>query len=250
MKTVYALIRLIPIIISGIMNYSYAGILAGSTRIIYPEKDHEKSLMLANTNTYPVLAQVWTDDGSGSSEFKAAPFAVLPTVFRLNPNEIKAVRIIYNGMKLPEDRESIFWLNLYEIPAVKKEALSMDYLNLAMNTQMKIFFRPKALQPLSLEEQQKQLKVNLRQDGYSWHVHVQNPSPYYINIINFQIMNHGAASALSHSAGNMLAPFASKKYQIENSQFKESAPSTLNYSLLDDYGNAHTYTVPIKQALD
>ncbi|CAK9885710.1 MAG: putative fimbrial chaperone LpfB [Candidatus Erwinia impunctatus] len=84
-----------------------AGIIAAGTRMIYLEGENERSLMLANTNRYPVIVQSWIDDGSGNPDYKGAPFVVLPPVFRLEPGEIKGIRIIYNQQPLPDDRESV-----------------------------------------------------------------------------------------------------------------------------------------------
>ncbi|WP_016678677.1 fimbria/pilus periplasmic chaperone, partial [Yersinia pestis] len=40
-----------------------AGLIAGSTRIIYQPELRERTLMLANTNDYPVVVQTWIDNG-------------------------------------------------------------------------------------------------------------------------------------------------------------------------------------------
>ncbi len=60
-----------------------AGIMPASSRIIYRDGDREKTLMLVNTNDYPVLVQSWVDNGEGSPESASPPFVVLPPVFRL-----------------------------------------------------------------------------------------------------------------------------------------------------------------------
>lgn len=45
-----------------------AGIMPASSRIIYRDGDREKTLMLVNTNDYPVLVQSWVDNGEGSQK--------------------------------------------------------------------------------------------------------------------------------------------------------------------------------------
>ena len=57
-----------------------AGIMPASSRIIYRDGDREKTLMLVNTNDYPVLVQSWVDNGEGSPEAASPPFVVLPPV--------------------------------------------------------------------------------------------------------------------------------------------------------------------------
>ncbi|VFS54305.1 Chaperone protein fimC precursor [Moellerella wisconsensis] len=107
-------------IILGIMIISpaYSGIIASNNRVIFNEGDFKKNLILGNTNEYSIFAQTWIDNGEGSGEFKqkAYPFVSVPAVFVLNQGEMTNLNIIYNNKELPSDRESVFWLNLYEIP--------------------------------------------------------------------------------------------------------------------------------------
>ncbi len=236
-QLIYMLILMIPLI-----GISHAGILASTTRVIYHEKNHEKSLLLANTNAYPVLTQIWVDDGQSDPEFKHSPFVVLPAVFKLSPKESKSIRILYNGMKLPADRESLSWLNLYEIPAVKKDQLGQDYLNLAMNTQMKIFFRPNGLKVYTLDELQQQMKHQLVYENGTLKLQLNNPTPYYLNLINLNISNNQSSSEAQHSEDNILPPFSAKTYTLANTHFQKATENRLEYQILDDLGNPHGYT--------
>ncbi len=81
-----------------------AGIMPASSRIIYRDGDREKTLMLVNTNDYPVLVQSWVDNGEGSPEAASPPFVVLPPVFRLAARRTQGLRIIYNHDPLPGSR--------------------------------------------------------------------------------------------------------------------------------------------------
>ncbi|MEM8325871.1 molecular chaperone, partial [Morganella morganii] len=107
--------------LSMITMNAYCGIMPSQSRIIYHEEDKEQSLMLANTNEYPVIVQTWIDRGEGNPETVNIPFISIPPVFRMEPSDIKGVRIIYNKDKLPDNKESLFWFNIYEIPPEKKE---------------------------------------------------------------------------------------------------------------------------------
>ncbi|MFS1537390.1 MAG: fimbria/pilus periplasmic chaperone [Candidatus Phlomobacter fragariae] len=104
----------------------------------------ERSGLLANTNSYPVIIQSWVDYGEANPQTES-PFLVLALIFHLPAQKIQAIRIVYNGDHLPDDRESVFWLNLYEIPPnLHDQALNQDSpkVNLTMNTQLKLFYRP------------------------------------------------------------------------------------------------------------
>ena len=89
-----------------------AGVMAASTRVVYPAGEREKSLMLVNTNNYPVIVQSWVDDGTGNPDTANAPFVVIPSVFRLAPKAVQGIRLLFSQTPLPKDRESVFWLNL------------------------------------------------------------------------------------------------------------------------------------------
>lgn len=228
-----------------VFHISYAGILASSTRVIYNETAVEKSLLLVNTNEYPVLTQLWVDDGKSNTEFKNSPFVVLPAVFKLAPNEIKGVRILHNGLNLPKDRESMYWLNLYEIPAIKKESLEKDYLNLAMNTQMKIFFRPKSLKNIDIHDLQKKIEYKLINAENNYRLELHNPTPYYLNITSLKIKNNFSNSNLNNQNDNTIQPFSKNEYILENKDFKIFNSNQLSYNLIDDYGFHHSYTINI-----
>lgn len=228
------------------INISYAGILASSTRVVYSQTDTEKSLMLVNTNEYPVLTQVWIDNGQMDSEFQNTPFAVLPGVFKLSPRETKGIRIIYNGMPLASDRESLYWLNLYEIPAIKKDNLAQEYLNLAMNTQMKIFYRPKNLPSFTLNELQKKIQYELISSDHKVELKLKNPTPYYLNFANIKISNAQFNSDIQHQDDNILPPFSEKTYSLTNPNFQKKSPDLLEYTLIDDTGKSYPYSYQFK----
>lgn len=222
--------------------YSFAGIIADSSRVIYNEGVPQKSVMLANTNTYSIFAQTWVDNGESNPNFEKAPFVVVPAVFALKPAEIKSINLIYNEMELPKDRESVFWLNLYEIPAVSRDSLNKDYLNLAMNTQIKIFYRPKVLNNFDLNKVQKELKFSWVENSQKMLLEAENPSPYYINIIGISLSNHASHSKLNNEIDNMISPFSKKTYQVENQNFMKEKNNTLEYILINDQGQKEKYS--------
>lgn len=45
-----------------------AGIIASATRVIFHEGEAQQSLMLVNTNPWPVVVQTWVDDGDINRE--------------------------------------------------------------------------------------------------------------------------------------------------------------------------------------
>ncbi len=232
-----------------LMSYSlgHAGIIANTTRVIYQETDREQVLNLANTNAYPILTQVWVDDGSANPNYKQSPFVILPAIFRMNPNEIKSVRIIYNLIDLPKDQESLNWINLYEIPAIEKTKLEKDYLSIAMNTQMKIFFRPKNLKQMNLNEISQQLQFHLTAQNQ---IKLTNPTSYYISLIYLKILdknnkpeNH-IAEVIDLNQQQTIAPKKTVLFNVKQ-KLNIIEKIDLEYVLIDDHGIQHSFNTQI-----
>ncbi|WP_237742372.1 fimbria/pilus periplasmic chaperone, partial [Yersinia pestis] len=89
--------------------------------MIFPAAEKEVSIRTNNKGVQPALVQVWVDDGKTNANINSMklPFMVTPPVFRVEPGKGQTVRMIYNGMALPQNKESVFWFNMLEIPAVK-----------------------------------------------------------------------------------------------------------------------------------
>ncbi len=232
--------------LSGMIN---AGILAGTTRVIYTEKDTEKTVMLVNTNAYPVFTQVWVDDGSNNPDFENPPFIVLPAVFHLLPKEIKAIRILYNKMPLATDRESVYWLNLYEIPPVKKSSLVGNGLNVAMNTQLKVFFRPKQLKPMQIDEINRDLRFELTESGtLPAQLKMYNATAYHATAINLKLLNKTTNTIAYTLLNTMAAPFGQSVLNENRIDFNPAQTYVMQYTLLDDQGNKHFFEKPLSRA--
>ncbi|NDJ58746.1 molecular chaperone [Enterobacteriaceae bacterium 4M9] len=221
----------------------HAGIMAAATRVIYPQGHREVSLMLANTNKYPVIVQSWVDNGEGDPESNQAPFVVLPAVFRLSPGERQGLRIIYNQDKLPSDRESVFWLNLYEIPPVTDKQSQQSRLTLAMNTQLKLFWRPKAI-TATLKDVVSQLTFRLVQDNSGWAIAVNNPTPLNISFTSIALVNDTVEQGTLSQMDMMTRAFSEKRYPLEaaNATLKEGK---IRYRYLNEDGASIEKTVPL-----
>ena len=110
---------------------------------------------LENRGNKPLLVQTWLDDGRDDvnpQELKL-PFVITPPVSRIDPKNGQSLRITYMGKPLPQDRESLYWFNVLEIPpkSKAKEGESLNQLQLAFRTRIKFFFRPDGLKGSPLQ---------------------------------------------------------------------------------------------------
>lgn len=96
-----------------------ASVVITGTRVIYPSDAREVSVKLANKGKKPVLIQSWIDDGDvkAKPETIHVPFILTPPINRVEPDKSQTLRISYTGKLLPTDRETVYWLNVLEIPA-------------------------------------------------------------------------------------------------------------------------------------
>ncbi|WP_310608533.1 fimbrial biogenesis chaperone [Buttiauxella brennerae] len=197
------------------------GVQIGRTRIIYDADKKEVALPLVNKEKEaPWLIQSWTDTGDGTTR---GPFIVTPPLFRLDPLKEQSLRIAWSGVPVPQDIESLFYMNVRTIPATAKDSDDKNTLKLIFKTRMKLFFRPKDL-PGSLVESCKNLSFS--RSGNT--LHVTNPGAYYSV---FDTLKLGSASVEK-------ADFVSPKGNAEIPLPAHSSGKKVTWRCITEYGNA------------
>src|SRR5580692_2276209 len=125
-----------------------AGVVVDGTRVVYPAAKREVTINVQNPGETPSLVQAWLDAGDPHAKpgESKVPFVLTPPLFRLDPTKVQSLRVVYTHDPLPENRESLFWLNVLDIPP--RAAANSDapnQLDLAFKHRMKVFFRPAGL---------------------------------------------------------------------------------------------------------
>ncbi|VEA79001.1 fimbrial chaperone [Salmonella enterica subsp. arizonae] len=85
---------------------------------------------------------------------------------------------MYVGPSLPTDRESVFYLNSKAIPSVDKNKLAGNSLQIATQSVIKLFIRPKNLVEVSTDA-----PATLRCRNAHDQLTIVNPSPYYVSLV-------------------------------------------------------------------
>lgn len=211
---------------------SLAGVTAERTRVVFHEGQREASLSLVNQNTYPVIVQTWIDDGAIDStpEVAQAPIIPIPPIFRLNPNQQRSLRLLYTEQMLPKDRESLYWLNLYEIPPQPPEPLieGQSRLTVTLRTQMKVIYRPKGLNPDIGSIPANLITFQKIGDGLL----IENPTPYVITLSSIET----GQSHLSMTEGPLL-PFSKFMLALPSNSNSNSNSKKIKFTWIDDDGN-------------
>lgn len=148
-----------------------AGVNIGGTRVIYDGGKKEAALSVSNPDNVPYLIQSWFDNPNGSVQ--KVPFIITPPLYRLDHGQENVMRIVRAG-NLPDNKESMYWLNIKSIPAAEKKS---NMLQIAIKTRIKMIYRPASLKGQRTEDLADKLvwKKNANQ------IVVSNPTRYYMN---------------------------------------------------------------------
>jgi P pilus assembly chaperone PapD len=155
-----------------------AAVTLDRTRAVFDGASKSISLNISNDNQQqPYLAQSWLEDEQ-QNKMLTGPLIITPPVQRLEPGAKGIIRVKATGSvsQLPQDRESLFYFNLREIPP---ESDQPNVLQIALQSKIKLFYRPKALNREPGAVWQDQLVLHTETGGYR----IDNPTPYYITVI-------------------------------------------------------------------
>jgi P pilus assembly chaperone PapD len=210
------------LMLAGACYPAIAAVNLDRTRIIYNASDKSVSVMLENqSKELPYLAQVWLENAQG--EKITSPLVALPPMQRIDAGQKSQIRILQlpETAGLPKDRESLFYFNVREVPP--KSDMS-NVMQVAIQSRVKLFFRPAELRKQLKANWQEQLQVSRLSNGLK----LTNPTPFYITVGYLGKDNKGNASGFDSV---MLAPFATES--LTGNQYVSDRYS-LGY--MDDYG--------------
>lgn len=214
-----------------------ANVIIAGTRVIFPAKDGEVTVRLTNDNTTPALIEAWVDSGDEHStpDKVDTPFLITPPLFRMEPHKEQSLRILFTQGKqpLPADRETLFWLNVLEVPPKPsgEQFQGKNYLQLAIRSRLKLFYRPDSLagDPQKAPSQVT-FKAAAGSNGATLVAH--NPTPYYVTFAKVTV--NASGHAYTADVG-MVAP--QSDLQLAVTGLKQlPAGSAVDYDCINDFG--------------
>ncbi|WP_281083205.1 fimbrial assembly chaperone [Klebsiella quasivariicola] len=222
------------LLLAGIAPATFAAVNVDRTRLVFAANDIVQSLTLTNDSVTPMLLQVWTDAGetASSPDSSRTPLVVLPPVFKMQPDELRTLRVMLSSRRtLPGDRESLFWLNIYQISPEQNATDSVTRkLVLPLRLRLKVFIRPRGLKAPTSNDERK-LCFSIASQGIT----ITNPTPWYMSL--------AVAPIKGISIGNiMLAPYEQRDVALST---MPTVGSTVDYAVINDSGNWRTYTATI-----
>lgn len=132
---------------------------------------------------------------------------------------------------LPKDRESLFWLNVQEVPPKPEVKYGEgSVLAIAMNTRVKLIYRPASVKD-GRKNAEKQLELEQR-GSETW---LKNPTPYYMAIVN--VKHDGKDIVLSDKVMKAVAQL--KPFSDVNLGKKVSG--RISVDAVNDWGGVQSY---------
>jgi len=218
-----------------------AALTLGATRVVFESNKRSTSVIVANPSNRPFAVQTWvntvTDD-----DVTAVPFIPSPSLFRLNSGNEQQVQI--NGLPntLPDDRESLFFLNVQEIPQV--ETSDGNALNIALRTRIKLFYRPVQIKDNPMARL-KDLQWSLKDVAGERQLIVNNPTPFHVSFVRLEVLGDIRNQTIPNAV--MVEPFSRQTYALNGIKLQER-PRIL-FSAINDYGGySEPLTVPVQLA--
>lgn len=208
---------------------SHAAFVLNSTRYIFDEKKENISLQVDNESAQEYGGQIWIENQEQSD--KNVYFAPSPTFFKVTGQHKQVLRILKINDTLPKDKESLFWINVQEIPKAPKDGANA--LSIALHTQVKMIYRPDILKD---KRENAEKNIKLINDGSS--TVLFNDSPYYFAVIN--IKQNGKNVNLDEDIKNKIAVFS----PFEKISLNKKLTGNISFVAFDDYGVDREYEIP------
>ncbi|GAA5069830.1 fimbria/pilus periplasmic chaperone [Lysobacter panacisoli] len=219
----------------GAASVAHAEIQIQGTRVIYPANEREVTVKLANVGNATRLVQSWVDTGNPAETAETAktPFTLTPPMARIEPGKGQVLRMFYTGdAAMPKDRETVFWLNVLEIPPRPTNGDGSNYMQFAVRSRIKVFFRPEGLPqsgPLAAAEQ---LRWRLTQKDGKPAVECANGSAYNVSFSAVGLKGYRKRTVFG---GGMVPAFGTQVFALDE---VSSVPgdAKVSFSVINDQG--------------
>lgn len=219
----------LALVLSGLMSAgAQAALVMDATRYVFKGDQPAISVTVENTADRLFGGQVWLDN---ITEKDTRPSLVAtPSFFKVEGGARQVFRVIKASEHVPEDRESVYWLNLQDIPP----AMEGSGISVAMRTKVKVFYRPASLVS-GRAKAEEQLKTEKRGDRMV----LKNPTPY-VFVIGSLMDAKGRVQTLTTAQQEALTLF------LPQAELDVTGLDIKKVSALTDLGSLVDYTIDAK----
>ncbi|MEQ4925386.1 fimbrial biogenesis chaperone [Proteus hauseri] len=232
------------VLISCIAIPTYASIVVTGTRFIYPSENKEISINIENTGEKTALSQIWLTTGFSEkrvdkettrADIEDVPFIVLPPLFKIKPSNVQTVRVLHTGEALARDRETIFTLNILDIPPKSKEV--ENNLQISVLSKFKFFYRPVEIEKqASMAIDKIEWIIKKQSDGI--YLFAKNNSGFYITLNKAKIIIQEKEYLVSPNF-YMMEPFSgTTSSKVEQLNTLPNQKLEIQFSYINDSGGS------------
>nr|WP_282551841.1 molecular chaperone [Providencia sp. JUb39] len=193
-------------------SQTHASLILKKTRLIYLSDQKSANIQAINDSEQASLVQSWIDEGNihSTPETTKVPFIVTPPVTKIAAHDGTQLRIRFIGGDLPQDRESVFYLNVLNISPKPQNKEGMNIIQLALQIRIKVFYRPTALAN-GVESFINNVSALHSENQLS----IKNPTPYFLNISQLYYENN-QNNPIAKSV--MIPPYSTEKIEGSHRQ--------------------------------
>ncbi|WMD18309.1 molecular chaperone [Achromobacter seleniivolatilans] len=206
-----------------------ASIALKTTRVIIEDGKNEASFGVQNMGA-DILVQSWLE--AHDEEEAAKHFTLTPQLVRVMAASEQRVRILYEGVGAPSNKELMLWLNVQEIP---QKAQQSGILQLAVRHRIKVFYRPSGLPGKALDAAR-----NIAWSYSNGQLHISNPTAFHVTIAS--LTSQGKSLSDSFVLGPGQTQTVAPKGDAASGL---TAKSTISFTSVNDFGAHEQYRVEL-----
>lgn len=156
-----------------------------------------------------------------------------PSMFRMDPNKGQTLRIIYTKEPLPQDKETLFWVNVLEVPP-KGPDDGGSRLQLSFRSRIKLMFRPQGLPGSAGESPAKvSWEVVPAEGGKGFALRATNPTAFFVNLGQVEL---AAGGKRFDGGGDHVPPGGSKVFPMTGLSERPGPDAVVEFMSINDYG--------------
>ncbi|MDY7559169.1 molecular chaperone [Pseudomonas sp. 10B1] len=223
-----------------------AAVSLSGTRLIFDGNFREVSIEVVNRSNHEVLLQAWLSDAEDidADQSNDLPFAVTPHLSQLSANRKQALRLLYEGVGRPLQRESLLHLYVMEIP---RRAAGENQLSIAIRQRINVFYRPPGLSGDPAQTAEALLWSVMRDEEGASFLRVSNPTAYHASLQHVQL--DGANGKHLVSDYQLLPPGVTLSLPLGAVAPGNPGWHHLSFKALTDYGGPRYYSAEVEERL-
>lgn len=230
----------------GLMSASAASLAFDENRYILEQGRPKVAVTIDNRGEEAALVQVSLDWAEPSQDAdQEVPLAVSKPLRQIAADQSTTVEVFYQGLGLPKDRESAFFLNILDVPMVRDlESETAIPVRLAARHRLKLFYRPiLAMSPELARDALRWSRVD--KDGRT-SVTAENTSPYFVTMVEIGAIDHAGGDCGQPVTHLMVPPFASVQQDFQGCK---GVLSHVQYRYVSDSGRELPYRVSLHDGI-